>query len=207
MVTQNRRIDDPMDPWSTSHTSGGLGAGGVLLGTLVGIGIGLLAAPQPGTQTRKQLLKRLAALSDEAGDTFEDVQDLTEKARKKARKRLAQLREDAGEGLDEMGDRWQKAKRRLRDEEEDDDSSPFGMILALAAGAAATYFFASDRAAPVRSRVQSAAGEVKRRATDEWDRFQRGGFRARRSSETADQEGRSETRTSSSASDEAPEAS
>jgi gas vesicle protein len=205
MVTQNRRIDDPMDPWSNSQTGGGLGAGGLLLGTLVGIGIGLLAAPQPGTQTRKQLLKRLATLSDEAGDTLEDVQDLTEKARKKARKRLSQLRDDAGEGLDEMGDRWQKAKRRLRAEEED-DSSPFGMILALAAGVAATYFLSSDRAAPVRSRVQSAAGEVKRRATDEWDRFQRGGFRARRS-EASDQEGRSETRTSSSPSDEAPEAS
>jgi len=205
MVTQNRRIDDPMDPWTTSPASGGLGAGGLLLGTLVGIGIGLLAAPQPGTETRKQLLKRLAALSEEAGDTLEDVQGLTEKARKKARKRLSQLREDAGEGLDEMGDRWQKAKRRLRAEEEEDDSSPFGMILALAAGVAATYFLASERGAPVRSRVQSAASDVKRRATDEWDRFQRGGFRARRS-ESSDQEGRSETRTSSSASDEAPEA-
>jgi hypothetical protein len=81
-----------------------------------------------------------------------------------------------------------------------------GTILALAAGVAATYFLTSDRAEPVRSRVQHAASDVKRRATDEWDRFQRGGTRAGREG-SAVQEGRPETRTGSSPSDEAPEAS
>ncbi|HET6795511.1 MAG TPA: YtxH domain-containing protein [Gemmatimonadales bacterium] len=205
MVTQNRRIDDPMDPWSTpSRSEGGLGAGSLLMGTLLGIGIGLLAAPQPGTKTRKLLLQRLSALGEEAGDTLEEVQGLTQKARKKARQRLSQLREDAEDGWDEVEDRWQKTKRGIRGEEE--DSSPFGTILAIAAGVAATYLLTSDRAAPVRSRVQHAAEDVKRRATDEWGRFQRGGFRARRAG-AEDQEGRSETRTSSTPSNEAPEAS
>jgi gas vesicle protein len=192
MVTQNRRIDDPLEPWSTSSRSeGGFGAGGLLVGTLLGIGIGLLAAPQPGTATRKQLLKRLAAFGEEAGGTFEDVQDLTAKARKKARKRLSQLREDAV---------------RVVEQEDDHDFSPFSTILAIAAGVAATYLLTSDRAEPVRARVQHAADDVKRRAVDEWDRFQRGGFRARRSA-AGEPEGRSETRAGSSPSNEAPEAS
>ena len=50
-----------------------------------------------------------------------------------------------------------------------------------------------------------AATDVKRRATDQWDRFQRGGFRAGHGG--ASQEGRSETRTGSTPSDEAPQAS
>jgi gas vesicle protein len=211
MVTQQRRIDDPVDPWSASRRTGvGSGAGGLLLGTVLGIGIGLLAAPQPGTKTRKLLRKRLAALGEGAGGTLEDVQDLTAKARKKARKRLAQLRENAEEGWDDVGDRWQSAKRRIREsedeEDEDEESGPMGTILAIAAGIAATYLLASDRAAPVRTRVQEVAGDVRRRATDEWDRFQRGGTRGGRTGSAGD-EGRSETRTGSTPSDEAPEAS
>jgi hypothetical protein len=102
-------------------------------------------------------------------------------------------------------DRWQHAKRRFRHVDEDEsDSSPLGTILAIAAGVAATYLMTSDRAAPVRSKVQHAASDVKRRATDEWDRFQRGGTRGGGS---PSQEGRSETRTSSTPSDEAPQAS
>jgi gas vesicle protein len=203
MATQQRRIDDPFDPWSNRGSGGGSGTTGVLLGTVLGIGIGLLAAPQPGTKTRKQLLNRLASLSEGASDTFEDVQSRSAKASRRARKRLEQLREDAGEGLEELEDRWEQAKRRLREE---DDSSPVGTILAVAAGVAAMYLLTSDRAEPVRTRVQHVASDVKRRATDEWDRFQRGGFRAGRSG-TRNQEGRSETRAGSSPSSEAPEAS
>jgi gas vesicle protein len=209
MATPQRRTDDPMDPWSTPRRSGGGSTGGLLLGTLLGIGIGFLAAPQPGSKTRKLLLQRLAALGEGAGDTLEDVQDLTSKAGKKARKRLSQLRGDAEEGWEGVEDRWESAKRKLRHldlEDEEDDSGPFGAILAIAAGVAATYFLTSDRAAPVRSRVQHAASDVRRRATDEWDRFQRGGTRAARGG-AGNEEGRSETRTSSMPSDEGPEAS
>jgi gas vesicle protein len=146
---------------------------------LLGVGIGLLAAPQPGSKTRKVLRKRLAALGEGVGESLEEVQEASSKARKRARERLAKLREDAGEEWEDVGERWQKAKGRFADLDDSDSegSSPFGTLFAIAAGVAATYFLTSDRAAPVRSRVQDAASDVKRRATDQWDRFQRGGTR------------------------------
>jgi hypothetical protein len=206
MITQQRRIDDTGDSWSASRRSGGgSGVGTVLLATMLGVGFGLLAAPQPGVKTRKLLLERLAALGEGVGESLEEVQDRSSKARKRAKQRLAKLREEAEDGLENVEDRWRHAKRRFRHIDEESDSSPLGAILALAAGVAATYFLTSDRAAPVRTRVQHAASDVKRRATDEWDRFQRGGFRAGREGSSA--EGRSETRAGSTPSDEAPQAS
>ena len=202
MITQ-RDIDDPVDSRSTTRGGGG-GPRGLLLGTIFGIGIGLLAAPQPGTKTRKLLLKRLAALGEDVEDGLEEVQEKSGKARKRVKQRLAKLRDDAGEEWEDVGDRWEQAKRRLRDLDFDEreDSSPLGTILAIAAGAAATYLLTSDRAEPVRTKVQHAATDVRRRATDQWDRFQRGGFKAGRG-----EEARSETRAGSPPSDEAPQAS
>src|SRR3954463_10381824 len=205
MITQQRRNDDPDDPWSASRRSGG-GAGTVLLATMLGVGLGLLAAPQPGSKTRKLLLKRLATLGEGVGESLEEVQDLSAKAKKRARQRLARLREEAEDGLESVENGWQQAKRRIGlDEDEDEGSGHLGAILALAAGVAATYFLTSDRAAPVRSTVQHVASDVKRRATDEWDRFQRGGTRKTREGSTG--EARSETRAGSTPSDEAPQAS
>jgi gas vesicle protein len=192
MITQQRRIDDPVDPWSNARGGSG-GSGGLLLGTILGIGIGLLAAPQPGTRTRKLLLQRLAALGEGVGESLEDVQEKSGKAKKRMKERLAKLREEAEDQV------------RHPDFDERPDSSPVSTILAIAAGVAATYLLTSDRAEPVRTRVQHAATDVKRRATDQWDRFQRGGFRAGR--EGSSSESRSETRASSTPSDEAPQAS
>jgi hypothetical protein len=209
MITQQRRMDDQGDPWSAARGGReGPGAGSLLMATLLGVGIGLLAAPQPGSQTRKVLLKRLATLGEDLGEGLEGAQEASSKARKQARQRLSKLRDSAEEELGDMGNRWEKARSRIRDLDfgENDDSSPFGSILAIAAGVAATYFLTSDRAAPVRSRVQDAATDVKRRATDQWDRFQRGGMRRGRES-SATGESRSETRAGSSPSDEAPQAS
>jgi gas vesicle protein len=209
MINQQRRIDDQVDPWSTARGGrGGSRAGSLLLATLLGVGVGLLAAPQPGSKTRKLLGKRLAALGEGVGESLEDVQEVSSKARKRAKQRLAKLREDAEDEWEDVGDRWENAKSRIRDINigESDDSSPLGTILTIAAGLAATYFLTSDRAAPARARVQDAATDVKRRATDQWDRFQRGGTR-QGSQRPGAQEGRSETRTSSTPSDEAPQAS
>ena len=208
MITQQRRIDDAEDPsFASRRGGGGSGAGSLFLATMLGVGLGLLAAPQPGIKTRKLLLKRLAALGEGVGEGLEEVQDLSSKAKKRARERLAQLRDEAEGGFDSVDDRWQDAKRRFRRVTEDEsDSSPLGTIVAIAAGVAATYFLTSDRAAPVRSKVQHAASDVKRRATDEWDRFQRGGTRGA-GERSASQEGRSETRAGSTPSDEAPQAS
>jgi len=163
MITQQRGVDDQIDPWSSARSGrGGPGSGSLFLATLLGVGIGLLSAPQPGSKTRKLLLKRLAALGEDVGEGLEDV--------------------------------------------EKDHSSPVGIIVAIAAGLAATYFLTSDRAAPVRSRVQEAASDVKRRATDQWDRFQRGGTGSNRERSAA-REARSESRAGSASADEAPQAS
>jgi gas vesicle protein len=187
MISPQRRIDD--DPWlAARQIRQGSGAASLLLATLLGFGIGVLAAPQPGSKTRKLLRKRLAALGEEVGEGLEEVQEVSSKARKRARQRLAKLREEAGE-WEGVGERWQRVKSRIRDTEpeESEDSSPLGALFALAAGAAATYLLTSDRAAPVRSRVQGAASDVRRRATDQWDRFQRGGFRPAREGGSAQQ--------------------
>jgi gas vesicle protein len=175
------------------------------MAALLGVGVGLLAAPHPGTKTRKLVLNRLAALSEGLGENLEEAQDASSKAGKRVKQRLAKLREDAGGEWEDVGDRWKKAKNRLRDLEfgEEEDSGSFGKLLALAAGLAATYFLTSERTATARDRVQDVAADVGRRATDQWDRFQRGGTRGRQESN----EGRSETRAGSSPSDEAPQAS
>ena len=208
MNSQHHRSEDPVDPWLAARSGrGGVGAGSLLLATVLGVGIGLLAAPQPGSKTRKLLRKRLAALGEGVGESLEDVQEVSTKARKRAKQRLAKLREGAGEEWEEVGERWEKAKNRLRDIDlsESDESSPFGTLFAIAAGVAATYFLTSDRAAPARSRVQEAASDVKRRANDQWDRFQRGGFRQDREA-SAGQEARSESRTGMPPTDDTPQA-
>jgi gas vesicle protein len=209
MVTQQRGIDDQVDSRSTARSSrGGPGGSSLLLATLLGVGIGLLTAPQPGSKTRKLLLKRLATLGEDVGEGLEDVEKVSNKARKRAKERLAKLRESAEDEWEDVGERWEKARGKLRDFDfrEKDSSSPVGTILAIAAGLTATYLLTSDRAAPVRSRVQEAASDVKRRATDQWDKFQRGGTGSGRE-RSATREARSETRASSASTDEAPQAS
>jgi gas vesicle protein len=191
MISQQRRIDDPIDPWSGGGSRSG-NPSSLLLATILGVGIGLLAAPQPGSKTRKLLRERLATLGEGVGESLGEIEEVSSKARKRAKKRLAKFREDYGDELEGVGERWEKAKTRLRDldlSDAEDDSSPFSSLLAIAAGVAATYFLTSERAAPVRSRVQDAAADVRRRATDaaadvrrratdQWDKFQRGGYKS-----------------------------
>ena len=205
MDTQHGRINDPTSArFDRPDSRGGRGAGSLLMAALLGVGIGLLAAPQPGAKTRKLLAKRLAALGEDMGDGLDEVQDVGSKARDRVKRRLAQLREDAGEEWQRVPDRLSRARNRFRDaeEEKEEESGSFGKVLALAASLAATYFMTSDRTATARTRVQETAADVGRRATDQWDRFQRGGMKGMREGE-----GRSETRSVSNSSDEAPQAS
>ena len=97
MITQHSKSNDPTNAWSEDGGSRkGRGAGALFLAALLGVGVGLLAAPQPGTKTRKLLLKRLAALSEGMGESMEDVQGVSSKAGKRVKQRLEKLREDAG---------------------------------------------------------------------------------------------------------------
>src|SRR6185295_8555814 len=70
MIKQHSRSDDPTNAWSEDAGRRGPGAGSLFVAALLGVGVGLLAAPQPGTKTRKQLLNRLAALSEGMGESF-----------------------------------------------------------------------------------------------------------------------------------------
>ena len=174
------------------------------MAALLGVGIGLLAAPQPGTRTRKLLLERLAALGEDVGEGLEDVQEAGSKARKRVKERLAKLRSEAED--EEAPEHWLRGRGSSHEDEiseDDEESGAFGKLFMLAAGLAATYFMTSERTAPARSRVQETASDVGRRATDQWDRFQRGGIRGWREGN----EGRSETRSASNPSDEAPQGS
>ena len=207
MGTQHGRINNPTTAAGFERPERGRGAGSLLMAALVGVGIGLLAAPQPGAKTRKVLARRLAALGEDVGEGLDEVQDAGSKARKRVKRRLARLREEAGQEWQRIPERVSKARNRFRDEEHDDEeeeeSGSFGKVVALAAGLAATYFMTSDRTATARNRVQETAADVGRRATDRWDRFQRGGTQGMREGS----EGRAETRSASNPSDEAPQAS
>src|SRR5215210_7810266 len=126
MAAQQRGNPDPLDPWFETRDRRGSGAGALFLATVLGVGIGLLAAPQPGTKTRKLLRKRLEALGEGVGESLGDVQEAGSKARKRAKQRLAKLREDAGGEWEEVEERWERAKDRIRDMEvgEEEESSP-----------------------------------------------------------------------------------
>src|SRR5688500_8948825 len=119
MGTRQGRGDDPTDFRAALPERGrGHGAGPVLLATQLGARLGLLAAAQPGTRTRKLPLQRLAALSEGVGEGMEEVQGVSSKAAKRLKRRLAKLREEAGE--EPLLERWSKSKLK-RDLDLDDE--------------------------------------------------------------------------------------
>ena len=155
---------DRFDDGPSHRRRSGAGAGTLLLVAAVGVGIGLLAAPETGVKTRRNLRRRIATLGSDLGEGLEGVQEFGGRARERMRARLAAMRQ-----------REQQLEEDLLGDDEDEDeggSGPLGTVLAIAAGAAATYFLASERAAPARTRVRETADTVRRKATDRWERFQ-----------------------------------
>ena len=189
-MTREQRVTEESSETGGSGRRGSRSgaAGALVLAAAIGVGVGLLVAPQPGTKTRKVLQKRLSALSDELGEGYEEVQELSGRARKRLRKGAGRLKEGA-ERLRERAERLRaRAAEASEDEEdaedeeeeeeeldEDEGSGRLGTFLALAAGLAATFLMASDRAAPARERIRDAADAVRERAGEQWDRYQRGG--------------------------------
>lgn len=150
--------------------SGGHGAGiagAIALAAVVGLGVGLLAAPQTGERTRKALRNRLSSLGEDLGDGLEELEERSRPAREQIRERAGRLRE-RGEKV------WEELEERLDRLEDRDDSHANGLVslLTFAAGLAATYVLTSEQAAPTRAKVRDAATDIRRRATDRWDRFQ-----------------------------------
>ena len=155
---------------------GGGHVGTLFLATVLGVGVGLLAAPQAGTDTRRALRRRIAAMGDGFDAELEELQERGGSARGALRERAAQLRgrgrktyEKASEELEDLDDDLDGV---LNDEEEE-GSSALPTVLTVAAGlAAAAYLLASERAAPARERVREAAATVRDEAEARWDRFQ-----------------------------------
>jgi hypothetical protein len=169
--------------------------GTIFLATALGVGIGLLAAPDTGIRTRRRLRKRLETLGEDIGGGIEEVQGLSGRARERMRERLAHMRKRGVDAWDDLEERWHG--------EEEEDSSALGAVLAIAAGVAATYFLTSDRAAPARTRVRETAENVRREATNRWERYQQ--HRHERGNGQPGDAG--ETRSGAIPSDESPQAS
>lgn len=150
--------------------SGGHGAGiagAIALAAVVGLGVGLLAAPQSGERTRAQLRKRLSTLGDDIEDGLEEFEERSRPARREIRKQAERLRERGGKVWDDIEDRLDRIEGR-----DEDHGGGLISLVTFAAGIAASYFLTSERAAPTRAKVREAAGDLRQRATDRWDRFQ-----------------------------------
>ena len=167
-----RRRTDMMDPWpSTGGGREGGHLGTMLLATVLGVGVGLLAAPQPGARTRSQLRKRLAAMGEDIGDEIEHLEERSRPLRHAVRDRAEELRRRGRkkyeETLEELEDFEDEA------DEEDEGSGVLAAVLTVGAGLAAAYLLTSDRAAPARERVREAAATVRDEAEARWSKFQR----------------------------------
>jgi YtxH-like protein len=78
----------------------GLGgfAAGIVIGAVLGVGLGMLFAPERGEATRRRLRKRLARLRERAGGELET-------AGKRTRKELARRRRRLEEALERVRER------------------------------------------------------------------------------------------------------
>ena len=154
--------------------------GSLFLATALGVGVGLLAAPQTGSETRRVLRRRLAALGEDFGDELEELEERRGRMNRAVRKGTERLRrrgrkswEKAREALEDL-DEDDELEEELEEEDEEEDSSALPTVLTVAAGlAAAAWLLASERAAPTRERVREAAATVRDEAEARWDRFQR----------------------------------
>jgi len=193
MTRKHRRFDDADFDFG-GHRGTAAGVSTIFLATALGVGIGLLAAPDTGVRTRRRLRKRLETLGEDLGGGIEEVQGLSGRARERMRERLARMRQRGADAWGDLEERWHG------EEDEEEDSGALGAVLAIAAGVAATYFFTSDRAAPARTRVRETAETVRREATNRWERYQQ-----QRHERSNGQPGDGETRSGAIPSDETPQ--
>jgi gas vesicle protein len=85
----------------SARGSGGLIAG-IVIGALIGAGIALLAAPNTGEDTRRQISRRARGLRDDAAERFDD---LSVRARRELKRRRRQLRDRLEDGVDSVRER------------------------------------------------------------------------------------------------------
>jgi gas vesicle protein len=157
-----------------SHGRGGQ-VSTLFLATVLGVGVGLLAAPRPGSDTRRALRKRLATAGHDIGEGLEGLEERSRPARRAVMARAEQLRQRGRKKYEEALDDLEDYEGDLEDDDEEgeEESGGFGTVLAIGAGlAAAAFLLTSERAAPARERVREAAATVRDEAEARWDKFQ-----------------------------------
>jgi gas vesicle protein len=142
----------------------------MLLATVLGVGVGLLAAPQPGARTRSALRKRLAAVGEDIGDEIEHLEERSRPLRHAVRDRAEDLRRRGRKKYEEALEEYEDFEDEVEDE--DEGSGVLATVLTVGAGLAAAYLLTSDRAAPARERVREAAATVRDEAETRWSKFQ-----------------------------------
>lgn len=173
-MTQDRRRTDAIDPWPAARSEGHRGQlGSMLLATVLGVGVGLLAAPQPGTATRRALRKRLASVGEDLGGELEELEQRSRPLRRAVKRRAEELRDRGRKKYQETLAELEDPDEDLEDEDEEEEagSGVWATVLTLGAGLAAAYLLTSERAAPARERVREAAATVRDEAEARWDRF------------------------------------
>jgi gas vesicle protein len=171
-MAELRRRTDMIDLWpSNGGDRGGGRLGTMLLATVLGVGVGLLAAPQPGAKTRSALRKRLAAVGEDIGEEIDHLEERSRPLRHAVRDRAEELRRRGRkkyeETLEELEDFEDEG------EEEHEGSGVLATVLTVGAGLAAAYLLTSDRAGPARERVREAAATLRDEAEARWSKFQR----------------------------------
>ena len=100
-MTDETEAQDELEPGAPGERTGcdlGGFAAGVVIGAVLGIGLGMLFAPERGDATRRRLRKRLARLRERAGGGLE-------RAGKRTRKELARRRQRLEEALERVRER------------------------------------------------------------------------------------------------------
>jgi gas vesicle protein len=181
MTPKSSDFEEDLEP-STRGTSAATATGLVLAAAAAGLAVGLLMAPDSGEQTRERLRQRMRlGLDDLSEGLGRRVRTLREEGTgtiRRLEKRLNKLEDRFDSARDAAIDAVEEPLERLRSEPRSSGAAP---LLGLAAGAALAWFLSSERTADARAQVRDAAEKARRRALDEWDRFQeRGGFSRRR---------------------------
>jgi len=145
--------------------------GAAFVATVLGVGVGLLAAPQAGSDTRRALRRRLIAARMGLGSGIDDLEERSRPIRRAVRARAEELRRRGRERYEQALEDLDEDMEDL-DEEEEEGSRGIGTLVTLGAGIAAiAYLLTSERAAPTRERVREAAATVRDEAEARWERF------------------------------------
>jgi gas vesicle protein len=83
---------------------------GLLAGTVLGAGLGMLFAPKTGAEVRKQLSEQANRLRSTASDTIHQASERIGQASQQASERMTQASEKVSQMVDRGRDAYERAK-------------------------------------------------------------------------------------------------